>query len=51
LSVLDAGGNSVCIAPVGPFALCGFVPAENGYFTVQVMNSGTETTGYDLLTN
>lgn len=51
LTVQDAAGNPVCIAPVGPFGLCGFVPAENGYFTIRVTNSGSETTGYDLLTN
>lgn len=51
LSVQDAGGNVVCIAPVGPFGLCGFVPAENGYFTIRIGNAGAEPTGYDLLTN
>lgn len=51
LSVQDASGNAVCIAPVGPQALCGFVPAENGYFTIRVTNAGKEPTGYDLLTN
>jgi hypothetical protein len=51
LTVQDAAAHAVCIAPVGPQALCGFVPAENGYFTITVTNTGTETTGYDLLTN
>lgn len=51
LSVQDAAGNAVCIAPVGPQALCGFVPAENGHFIIRVSNAGTEATGYDLLTN
>lgn len=51
LRVTDAAGNAVCIAPTGPQALCGFVPAENGYFTIGVTNSGSETTGYDLFTN
>jgi hypothetical protein len=51
LTVRDAGGNAVCIAPVGPFGLCGFVPAENGYFSIRVQNTGDTATGYDLLTN
>ena len=52
LSVTDADGNPVCIDNgASDTAYCGFVPLENGDFTVTVTNSGPTPDGYTLLTN
>jgi hypothetical protein len=52
LSVTDGAGNPVCLE-TGPAdrAYCGFVPAENGSFTVTVRNPGRTAADLALITN
>ena len=52
LTVVDEGGAVICALPPGPDpALCRFTPARNGFFTVQVTNSGTVWNSYQLVGN
>lgn len=50
--VMDEGGNTVCL-DVGAtdYFTCNFTPAVNGYFTVQVQNTGMQGERYYLITN
>lgn len=52
LTVADEGGTVVCALPPGTKAgLCGFTPARNGFFTVEVRNEGPDRTSYRLIGN
>jgi hypothetical protein len=50
--VMDEGGNTVCL-DVGAtdYFACNFTPAVNGYFMVQVQNTGMQGERYYLITN
>jgi len=52
LSVTDDTGAEICSRPpaLDP-ALCRFTPARNGFFTVQVVNTGAEGNSYKLVGN
>jgi hypothetical protein len=50
MTVTDDGGAVVCARAPGTAAmLCSFTPARNGFFTVEVRNTGPAQTGYRLL--
>lgn len=52
LSITDAGGALICQDNgSADTAYCGFVPRDNGDFTVTVINSGQSPDAYQLITN
>ena len=52
LLVTDANGNPICQDNgSADTATCGFVPRDNGDFTVSVTNSGQSPDAYQLITN
>jgi hypothetical protein len=52
LTVLDAAGLVVCTDHAAShIAYCGWTPAADGAFTVQIENAGSQPADYALLTN
>ncbi|HLQ19776.1 MAG TPA: hypothetical protein VK146_12440 [Tabrizicola sp.] len=52
LIIRDEADVPVCaLAPGTDPVLCQFTPAQNGFFTVEVANTGTAATGYRLVGN
>lgn len=52
LTIIDDTGALICTHPPSLLpALCRFTPARNGFFTVQVINTGREWNSYQLVGN
>jgi hypothetical protein len=50
LKVTDAAGNALCVHPPGlDPVVCRFTPARNGFFEVEVANTGTVQNSYRLI--
>ena len=51
ITVTDESGTPICTQSGADRLYCGFVPRQNGDFTVTVTNSGAEAEAYRLITN